>query len=112
VFAQSPAGTKTLAALQKNAGAFAQLNTQVLALTSDARNQAPDLLHDDNTANARRFQAYDDFTDTALDATIFIDGSGRIRWLHRGAFSDVGFLRTEIQRTIPMGKNVGQGIDN
>jgi len=99
VFAKSKAGMKALTTLQKSDGAFAQLNTRLLAITSDPRDTSPNLLRDESAGNARRFLAYDDFTDTALDATILIDVNGKIRWLHRGAFSDVDFLQTEIQRT-------------
>lgn len=99
-----------LQAIAARADAFAKHDTVLLAISNDPpeKNAASQklaklplrLLSDVEHQNARRFQAYDDFEDLELHATILIDGDGRVRWVRIGGdpFTDVDFLLEQLER--------------
>jgi len=101
--------------LAAKAGEFDRRGAVLLAVSGDApeKNAGSEqlaglplrLLSDQGHDNARRFQAYDDFEDLELHATILIDGEGCVRWARVGGepFTDVDFLLRELDRdrTLP-----------
>lgn len=60
------------------------------------------LVSDAQKAVFKRYQAYDDFEDAALHATVLIDGAGRIRWHDVGPepFMNLDFLLEESKRLL------------
>jgi len=108
--AQCPHCVEQLAKLGESAPAFAQRDTVLLALSSDSpeTNRAAleggphafRLLSDRQHESARRFQAWDDFEELELHATVLIDRLGRVRWARVGGepFMDVAFLLGELDR--------------
>jgi peroxiredoxin len=79
--------------------------TVVLAVSPNKPEDAPSLagvriLSDEASANARRFQSYDDFEDMEVHSTILIDKKGRVQWGHTGGepFGDIAFLSKQIDR--------------
>lgn len=89
---------------------FAKAGTEILAVSSNTPEHNAEflreadlpfrLLTDADHENARRFQAYDDFEDLELHATILIDKQGRVYWARAGGdpFNNVPFLLKELQR--------------
>jgi peroxiredoxin/tetratricopeptide (TPR) repeat protein len=99
-----------LKGVSKRKADFSRLNTEVLAISSDAPEENAGsgevkdlgfrLLSDKDFANARRFQSYDDFENLELHSTILIDAQGRVHWARNGGdpFTDFDFLIKEITR--------------
>jgi peroxiredoxin len=99
-----------LSAIAKKEDEFDRRGVELLAISSKTveHNAAAErlgelpfrLLSDVDHANAQRFQAYDDFENLELHATILIDGAGDIRWVRAGGdpFMDLDFLLGEIDR--------------
>lgn len=58
------------------------------------------LLSDSRFLNAKAFQAYDDFEEKELHATILIDKEGRVHWARVGGepFGDMDFLVKQVER--------------
>jgi peroxiredoxin len=108
--AQCPHCVEQLAKLGESAPAFAERDTVLLAVSSDSpetnrvaleKKAHPfRLLSDQQHASARRFQAWDDFEELELHATVLIDRLGRVRWARVGGepFLDVAFLLAELDR--------------
>ena len=96
--------------LGQSADDFGARDTVLLALSSDppetnrtaleAKPHAFRLLTDLDHGSARRFQAYDDFEELELHATLLIDRRGRVRWARVGGdpFMDTDFLLSELDR--------------
>lgn len=107
---QCPHCVEQLAKLGQRAADFERRDTVLLAVSSDspernltalAKSPHPfrflsDLQHE----NARRFQAWDDFEELELHATILVDRLGRVRWARVGGepFMDAEFLLQELDR--------------
>jgi len=99
-----------LVQIGKKKSEFAQLNTEILAISSNtpeanaASQKLGDvpfrLLSDLKFENARRFKSYDDFEDLALHSTVLIDSRGRVHWARNGGdpFTNFDFLLKEIRR--------------
>ncbi|HEX6882279.1 MAG TPA: redoxin domain-containing protein [Planctomycetota bacterium] len=108
--AQCPHCVEQLAKLGESAPAFAERDTVLLAISSDspetnraALERGPHafrLLSDRQHESARRFQAWDDFEELELHATVLIDRLGRVRWARVGGepFMEVEFLLGELDR--------------
>jgi peroxiredoxin len=104
-----------LAEVKKKVIELAGLDTEVLAVSSAAREKNAaalktadlpfPLLSDTNFENARRFKSYDDFENLELHSTILIDKRGRVHWARTGGdpFTDIAFLLKEIGRMNAMG---------
>lgn len=107
---ECPHCMEQLKAIQGRSGEFEALNTALLAISGDppaelaaseALGRLPfRLLSDAAHENARRFQAFDDFEELELHATILVDRDGRLRWSRVGGapFTDLAFLLAEIKR--------------
>ncbi len=106
-----PACTLQLAALGKEKSAFAALDTDIAAVSSDspqanktflAANPAYPLrlFSDTKHAAAKRCKAFDDFENRELHATLLLDKQGRVWWYRYGVepFTDNKFLKEEIAR--------------
>jgi peroxiredoxin len=101
-----------LLALASRHADFAQRNTVLLAVSADSPQHNAQsaalaklplrLLSDPEHANAKRFQAYDDFEELALHATILLDARARVRWARVGGdpFTDIDFLLAELDRLV------------
>ena len=99
-----------LQAIRKEAKAFENRDTVLLAISSDPpeRNREGSLadlpfrlLSDTpDHANAIRFRSYDEMEEIELHSTNLVDRSGRLRWARTGGdpFLDVDFLLAEIDR--------------
>ncbi|MGH9673595.1 MAG: peroxiredoxin family protein, partial [Bryobacteraceae bacterium] len=90
---------------------WARLETVVLGVSANPPEQNAEalktanlpgirLLSDKDFANARRFQAYDDFEEMEIHSTILIDKQGRVHWARTGGepFGDTAFLVRQIER--------------
>ena len=107
---ECPHCLEQLKGVGKHKADFSRLNTEVLAISSDAPEENADsgavkdlgfrLLSDKAFENARRFQSYDDFENLELHSTILIDAQGRVHWARNGGdpFSDFDFLIKEMTR--------------
>jgi peroxiredoxin len=107
---ECPHCLEQLKGVSKHKADFLRLNTEVLAISSDAPEENAGsasvkdlgfrLLSDKAFANARRFQSYDDFENLELHSTILVDAQGRVHWAHNGGdpFADFEFLLKEITR--------------
>ncbi len=106
-----PACTKQLEDLGKEKAAFAVLDTDIAAVSSDApqANQAflaanagypLRLFSDTKHEAAKRCKAFDDFENRELHATLLLDKQGRVWWYRYGVepFTDNKFLKEEIAR--------------
>jgi peroxiredoxin len=107
---ECPHCMEQLAGVKKLKDDLDTLNTDVLTVSGSPPDKIAQfekrgflpfrLLSDPDLQNARRFNAYDDFEDLALHATILIDKRGRVYWARAGgdAFMDFDFLLKEIKR--------------
>jgi peroxiredoxin len=89
---------------------LARLDTDVLAISSDAPEEnarllkggevSARLLSDEGFENARRFKSYDDFEEIEIHSSILVDRRGRVHWARHGGepFTDFDFLVKEIGR--------------
>lgn len=106
-----PACTLQLNALGKEKAAFAALDTEIAAVSSDspqsnktflAANPAYPLplFSDTKHEAAKRCKAFDDFENKELHATLLLDKQGRVWWYRYGVepFTDNKFLKEEIAR--------------
>lgn len=95
--------------LRKRAGEWKELDTVLVAVSPNSveTNRAAQkdmagvtLVSDPERANARRFQAYDDFEEIELHATLLLDRNGRVYWGRIGGdpFSDFDFLAKTLKR--------------
>lgn len=95
---------------------FTNANISLLAISSDnvqalkqsqerynTGGEFPLMLVSDHALGVfKRYQAFDDFENTPLHATVLIDGAGKIRWHDIGAepFMNVDFLLAEAKRLL------------
>lgn len=101
-----PSCGQQLAAIESRKVDFQKANTDILVVSNETpvpSTASFSLLRDTDLRNARRFHAYDDFEDKMLEATILIDGRGRVFWARFGdeAFNNVSFLLNELRRGVP-----------
>ncbi len=102
-----------LKTIAKEKEAFEKLETRLLAISSDSADKNRELLaspagigiglpllSDPDTRVAKLYRAHDTFEDIPLHGVILIDKKGSIRWMRTSAtpFSDLGFLKSEIER--------------
>ncbi len=107
---ECPHCMEQLVAISRRHQEFSDLNTAVLAVSSNppeqnaaslqTRSLPIRLLSDVDFANAKRFHSFDDFEERALHSTLLIDGEGKLRWGQNGGapFMNFDFLLAEIQR--------------
>jgi len=106
-----PACTLQLNALGKEKAAFTALDTQIVAVSSDAPqanqtflsanpNYPLKIFSDVKYDAAKRCKAFDDFENKELHATLLLDKQGRVWWYRYGVepFTDNKFLKEEIAR--------------
>ncbi len=107
-------------AFAKAAADYQKAGFQILAITREPLSQAGrvaeqmstkklppfPILSDPSLETFKAFRAYDDFEQEALHATLFMDASGRLRWIDISwqPFTDTAFLLREAQRLLSLDK--------